>query len=171
MQSAIFMPKSRLPLEYLLLDKILWRFRDRRQEDGWTLVSKSSITRRFFYNRKKETLTSQEFYHRVLPGWIRRGLAREVPRPGKQPLYLFRPMTIDEINLRGRQLEQEVQRIMVLREQAKTDDERSDVTAWLYYVGGEIRSVMCARKMAFAEKLDTAQPQPPPPKLEKNAHV
>jgi hypothetical protein len=88
-----------IPLEFLLLSKIT-RYFGHRKYEGRVPCSKSEITRKFLYRRKKGALTPQEFYLRVLPAWIDRGLARKEPRlPGKRrQFYYFRSLTLEEVN-------------------------------------------------------------------------
>jgi hypothetical protein len=163
----MFQKPTRIPLEHRLLTQILWALRAQRKEDGWIVVSRTLLTRRFLYRRQKETLTPHEFYNRVLPGWIRRGLAREVPRRGKPPLFALRPPTVEEINLRGSELERETERLMVLLEKANTDAERLDLKALYAIIWREMAGIKYAREAAFGEKLDAACSRPPAPPPEK----
>lgn len=140
-----------IPLEFLLLPKILSAF-GRQCEDGWVRASKTEISRKFLYPRRRDPLTAQEFYARVMPGWISRDLAREVSRPRKTPYFLLRPMTLEEIETRIRQLEQEVQRIGELLRAKSPDFRQGDMNR----LGDERMALLFERRARFDQRVTAA---------------
>lgn len=163
---------SRIPLEFVLLRQIIRAFPEREWPGGWpagwTVVSKSQITRRFLFKRKGDPLTSQDFYHRVLPGWIARGLARELSIPGKQPHFGFRAMSLNEINARFLAVEREAHRLLALHnDPTKPEYNQPGIMAAISYAGSEMRALLIERKVVFDEAVTVAavlSPVQPPKK-------
>ncbi len=142
----------RVQLEFLLLQKILRAFRHQQRADGWTVVSKTSITRRFLFRRLRDSLTAQEFYNRVMPDWLQRGLAQEEFRPRKPPIYLLRPMSAEEIETRISQIEREAQRMTKLLKAESPECRQGDLSR----LGDEHHALLLERRAHLDQRLTTA---------------
>jgi len=120
--------------------------------------------------RAKNDLTPEEFYFRVLPGWIARGLAREIPQPGKQPYYLLRGMTLDEINARWAEVEHEGRRLQALHaDSTGPEDDKDGILAAFRHVGHESYALLIERKAVVDESLKTVSAPPVTSTAEKSA--
>lgn len=149
---------KRIPLEFLLLDKIVRRYRT-SSEGQWAICTKTQITRHFLYSRLKESLNTQEFYHRVLPEWIRRGLAREIPRPGKPAEYMLRPMTLNEVNLRLREVQGQHDKWFPLyNDPARAEYHHPDIFARLSRLQDESRGLKISRRARMDDQLNVVKP-------------
>lgn len=89
-----------VPLEFRLLSLITTAFAHRSDNGGWICVSQSELRNQFFRHCRCD-LSLNEFRRRVLPGWVRRGIAKLVVVAGRRkPRIAVHPMTADEINYR-----------------------------------------------------------------------
>jgi hypothetical protein len=63
----------------------------RKQKTGWIELTKTDLTAKYAAHggRNKWALSADDLYLRFIPDLIRRGKAREIPRPGKQPAFAF----------------------------------------------------------------------------------
>lgn len=80
------------PLE--LLHLILKRLPS--HPNGWVTATRSELTRKLCHhpNRLGSVITAD--LDRLVPELVAAGLASAIPRPGKPPAYVFRPVTADE---------------------------------------------------------------------------
>lgn len=92
---------SKTPWEFTALRDICWHWRS-RQVDGWIAVSRTEVGRVFLFKRRLHPIPANEFWNRVVPGWIERGLCKELPRSGLAKMYGLRLMTLAEIETRLR---------------------------------------------------------------------
>ncbi len=141
----------KIPLEFMLLRKIHLAFWHRR-ENGWVRASRTEITRKFLYRRRRDTLTAQEFYDRVLPGWIERDLVRVVARPRQRSYYLLRPMNLMEINGRIAEIEREARRLGPLLNTGNPDCQQGDLNR----LGEERMALLVERKARSDQRLTIA---------------
>ncbi len=80
------------PLE--LLSLILKRLP--AQPNGWVTATRSELTRKLCHHPNRPGSVLTEDLNRLVPLLVAAGLACELPRPGKPPAYVFRPVTADE---------------------------------------------------------------------------
>lgn len=60
-------------------------------ENGWINLTKTEITAKYASHAgRKNGLSADELYSRLIPDLIRRKKAQEIPRPGRRPSYSFK---------------------------------------------------------------------------------
>jgi Protein of unknown function (DUF3987) len=61
------------------------------QNDGWIELTRTQLTAKYAAHagRNKWSLSADDLYSRLIPDLIRRGKAREIPRPGKPSAFAF----------------------------------------------------------------------------------
>ena len=80
------------PLE--LLSLILKRLS--AQPNGWVTATRSELTRKLCHHPKRLGSVRTEDLDLLVPQLVAAGLACEIPRPGKPPGFVFRPVTAGE---------------------------------------------------------------------------
>lgn len=66
------------------------------QANGWVVCSRSDLTRALAHHPARPGSVTTEDLDRLVPLLVAAGLAGELPRPGKPPAYVFRPVTAGE---------------------------------------------------------------------------
>ncbi|GEM_PF-5140447 len=64
--------------------------------NAWVYCTRSDITRMFCHHPSRKSAVKTAELDAFIPSLIRSGLAAEVPRPGKTPSLIFRPMSREE---------------------------------------------------------------------------
>ena len=80
------------PLE--LLREILTRLP--AQPNAWIVCTRSELTRKLCHHPNRPGSVTTADLDRLVPMLVAAGLGCEIPRPGKPPAYVFRPVTADE---------------------------------------------------------------------------
>lgn len=77
---------------------------------GWVICTRSDLTRKLCHHPNRRGSVTTADLDRAVPRLVAAGLASELPRPGKPPAYVFRPVTLGERLQRNRELQAEHER-------------------------------------------------------------